>query len=433
MASSRLSFGDTLGLGFMILAFFLGAGNWIFPPMAGLHAGPHQLTATLGFLLTGVGLPVLALLSLAIAQGGLNRLGRYLPLWASTLMALCIYLIMVPGFGIPRTALVAYELGAQPFIASDSAVPLFIYSLGYFAVAAFLSLYPGRLLTVIGKLLAPIMLVLVALLGITVFWHPLGPVGPGSGDFLVTPFSKGFLEGYLTMDLLAAMLFGVLITNTLNAKKVTQRRDQFKSLVAAGMIAAAGLCLVYTILFHVGATSATIADGIANGGELLARYVGTTLGGIGQWLVAVIVTLACLTTCVGGCCSFAEYLTERWPRLRYRPTLLVIIAVSVVVTNIGLTHLLNWFGPVLNVLYPVAIVTVLLNLFEPLIKVPRACFYGCLPVALVLSFISTLQLPGFDFIPFFQYGLGWLVPCLVVFLGCQFIALFRAEPMGDKN
>ena len=50
---------DILALGFMTFALFLGAGNIIFPPSVGLAAGEFQWSAALGFLLTGVGLPLL--------------------------------------------------------------------------------------------------------------------------------------------------------------------------------------------------------------------------------------------------------------------------------------------------------------------------------------------------------------------------------------
>ena len=45
---------DTAVLGMMVFALFLGAGNVIFPPMAGYQAGSHWLAAALGFIVTGV-------------------------------------------------------------------------------------------------------------------------------------------------------------------------------------------------------------------------------------------------------------------------------------------------------------------------------------------------------------------------------------------
>jgi LIVCS family branched-chain amino acid:cation transporter len=61
---------DLLALGFMTFALFLGAGNIIFPPSAGLAAGENLVQAALGFLLTGVGLPLLTVVALARVGGG---------------------------------------------------------------------------------------------------------------------------------------------------------------------------------------------------------------------------------------------------------------------------------------------------------------------------------------------------------------------------
>ena len=65
---------DLIALGFMTFALFLGAGNIIFPPMVGQGAGEHAAAAATGFLLTGVGLPLLTVVALARVGGGSNPL-----------------------------------------------------------------------------------------------------------------------------------------------------------------------------------------------------------------------------------------------------------------------------------------------------------------------------------------------------------------------
>ena len=124
---------DIVALGFMTFAFFLGAGNMIFPPLAGFYAGDQLLPAVAGFLLTAVGLPLLGLMAIAKAAGGLPTLGKYLPQRASTLLGLVIYVILVPAFGIPRTALVAYEMGVLPFVESAGTMTLVLFSVFYFS------------------------------------------------------------------------------------------------------------------------------------------------------------------------------------------------------------------------------------------------------------------------------------------------------------
>src|SRR5690606_14177200 len=67
---TRFKGSDLLALGFMTFALFLGAGNIIFPASAGMASGEHVWKAALGFLLTGVGLPLLTVVALARVGGG---------------------------------------------------------------------------------------------------------------------------------------------------------------------------------------------------------------------------------------------------------------------------------------------------------------------------------------------------------------------------
>ncbi|MBW8192345.1 branched-chain amino acid transport system II carrier protein [Neiella marina] len=436
----QFSTADTLGFGFMIMAFFLGAGNWIFPPMAGYLAGQEVMPATFGFLLTAAGLPLLGIIALAYAGGGFSALGRYLPNSMSVLLALVIYLIMVPGFGIPRTALVSFELAVKPFVETpDSAVLLASFSAVYFALVFLIASKPGQLLDTVGKIIAPLMLLLVAVLGVNLLLSPLGDIGQGEGKFAESPMINGFLEGYMTMDLLAAMLFGVLLINTLKDKGVSDHKSQFKALFYGGLIAASGLALVYFILFYMGAISGPVAEGAANGGEIFARYMAASMGPFGQAILALVITLACLTTGVGGCCAFAEYLDERSNKIPYRPTLAIIVVVCWAMANIGLDELIALYIPVLVAIYPIAISVVLLNIVAHRLPNPVATFRCVVATAAIFGLFDAVaaagvlaELPGHDLlslVPLFDSGMGWLVPSIVALL-LSFIVP-RSEPTKE--
>ena len=125
---------DVLALGFMTFALFLGAGNVIFPPSAGLAAGEQMLPTAIGFLLTAVGLPLLTLIALARVGGGLAELTSPLGYWPGLLLSVAVYLAIGPLFATPRTAVVSYELGVVPFV-QDSWQALLGYSTLYFAAA----------------------------------------------------------------------------------------------------------------------------------------------------------------------------------------------------------------------------------------------------------------------------------------------------------
>ena len=92
--SSLISRRDVFALGFMTFALFLGAGNIIFPAESGLSAGSTVWQAALGFLITGVGLPLLTVVALARVGGGLTALTQPLGKAAGTLLAVAVYLAM---------------------------------------------------------------------------------------------------------------------------------------------------------------------------------------------------------------------------------------------------------------------------------------------------------------------------------------------------
>lgn len=427
--SKQLGKTDQLGLGFMIFAFFLGAGNWIFPPMAGLLAGDNLAPAMVGFLITAVGLPLLGILAIAAAQGGLDRLGRYLPAGFALTIALAIYIVMVPGFGIPRTAAVSFGMAVKPYLGNDApAWTLSLFSLLFFSCAVLIALNPHRILDRIGKVIAPLMLALVTILGVIVIFFPQGPIGPSTPEWQEAAFIKGFLKGYGTMDLLAAFLFGVLFIHTLKDKGVHHKKHQHAALLRAGAIAVSGLAAVYIILFFIGATSHQVAAGAKDGIEILASYMDASMGSAGRSIVAAVITLACLTTAVGGLSSFTEYLEDRWPKtFKYRPTLIGLALFCCIMANIELGRLVELFVPVLFAMYPVATALMVLNLLADRLPNPKATFTASISAALLFGVLDAMQFlhselsvhslnlaEYFGWLPLFEYNMGWLVPTTIV-------------------
>ena len=67
--------------GLALFAMFFGAGNLIFPVMIGIDAGTSVTPAILGFLSTGVLLPMLGIIAAATSQEGVtgiaSRIGKY--------------------------------------------------------------------------------------------------------------------------------------------------------------------------------------------------------------------------------------------------------------------------------------------------------------------------------------------------------------------
>ena len=419
---TRLKGLDILALGFMTFALFLGAGNIIFPPIAGMAAGENIGLAAFGFLLTGVGLPLLTVVALARVGGGMPSLTSPLGRKAGIALAVAVYLAIGPLFATPRTAVASFEIGVQPFVGS-SAVALFVYTLVYFTAVLLLSLNPGRLVDRVGKVITPVLIVALLALGGAALFAPAGAIGEASGAYREQPLVQGFLQGYLTMDALGALVFGIVIANAVRARGITDTGLTTRYCVIAGIIAAVALSLVYLSLFYLGATSQELAAGAQNGGQILTAYVNHTFGSVGLLLLAVVIILACLTTGVGLLTACGEFFSDLL-KVSYRSVVIVFAIFSLAVSNQGLTQLISVSVPVLVGLYPLAIVLVALSLGNRLWLSQSRVFVPVMAVALVFGVVDGMgaagwsgYVPGFFArLPLADQSLGWLVPVLLTLL-----------------
>lgn len=419
----RLSLQNIIGMGFMVFAMFLGAGNLIFPPLAGQMAGSHVWQAAAGFLVTGVGLPLLGVVVIARVGGGFNEITRELPRWLVILMGSFIFLVIGPLYAVPRTAMVAYEVGMVPFLNEPDATSRLIFSLIFFAICAYLCLNPGHLLESVGKLITPALIALLAVLGLSPVIMPPGTPAEASGDYVDAPFLTGFLEGYMTMDAMAALMFGIVIITNLRSHGITSTQALFRHSVVTGIIAASGLALVYVSLFYLGATSWEVAPSPANGGQILSIYADLLFGTLGKSLLAAVVSLACLTTAIGCITAAAEYFDDVFKPFSYRPLVLAITAGCIAFANLGLNQIIELFIPVLLILYPICIVLILLGLIRDLFPNPALVYRSTLLVTLIFSIIDVIkdvEHPGITIItsslqvlPGFEANLSWTAPCLI--------------------
>lgn len=422
VSMNRLKGFDLLALGFMTFALFLGAGNIIFPPSAGMAAGEFVWQAALGFLFTGVGLPLLTVVALARVGGGMDRLTAPLGKAAGALLAIAVYLAIGPLFATPRTAVVSFEMGIAPF-AGNAAAPLLIYTTLFFAAVLFLVLNPGRLVDSVGKVITPVLLAALLVLGAAALFAPAGEIGATADGYSARPMIKGFLEGYLTMDTLGALVFGIVIATAIHDKGVTEARLVTRYSITAGVIAAIGLSLVYVALFYLGATSQGIAGDAQNGVQILTSYVQHTFGTAGSLLLAVVITLACLTTAVGLTAACGEFFSALLP-VSYRSVVVVFSLFSLLMANQGLTQLISVSVPVLVGLYPLAIVLVALSLLDRLWVCQARVFRPVMAVTLLFGVADGLAAAGFTQVipawfgdlPLAEQSMAWLVPALLTLL-----------------
>ncbi|MDH5888100.1 branched-chain amino acid transport system II carrier protein [Vibrio splendidus] len=427
---------DIMALGFMLFAFFLGAGNIIFPPLAGQLAGDHFLPAMSGFLLTAVGLPLITIVAVAVAGGSWGHLTKDLPKRAATIMAVLIFIIIGPAFAAPRTGLVAYEMAVKPFFIDASQAHLTLFSIAFFVVAMFFSWSQGKLIDVIGKVLTPALFVGLVVLAVAVFVNPQGDILAAHGEYITQPLTKGFLEGYNTMDTFASLMFGMLIVDAIRSKGITDRAATTKYLISAGCIAAAGLAFVYISLFFLGATSATVAAGADNGGAILSLYVQSLFGPSGQLVLSVIVLLACLTTAIGLVSACSDYFSSLTP-LSYKTWVIINGVACATVANVGLSQLISLSVPVLFALYPVAIALVALTFLRSRFPNPKAAYRVVVLVSLLFALIDGAKVAGVDvsalkMLPLFEIGMGWLLPTAAAIICMFFVGKSTEQEMAEE-
>ncbi|MGG5573769.1 branched-chain amino acid transport system II carrier protein [Vibrio diazotrophicus] len=413
---------DIIALGFMLFAFFLGAGNIIFPPLAGQLAGDHIFPAMSGFLVTAVGLPLVTIIAVAISGGSWEHLTKHLPAKASLVMAALIFIIIGPAFAAPRTGLVAYEMAVKPLFAD---LNLTVFSILFFAVAMFFSWSQGKLIDVIGKVLTPALFIGLIVLALGVFIDPQGQMLAAQGEYATQPLIKGFLEGYNTMDTFGALMFGILIVDALRAKGITEEKATTKYLISAAVIAAAGLAFVYISLFYLGATSASVAADADNGGVVLSQYVIALFGDKGQLVLSVIVLLACLTTAIGLISACSDFFSTHTP-ISYKAWVVINGVACAVVANVGLAQLIALSVPVLFALYPVAIALVALTFIRTKLANPQAAYRVVILVSLLFALIDAAKVSGldvsfFNFLPLFEIGMGWLLPTFAAMIVMTFV------------
>lgn len=419
---STLTTRDLIGLGFMTFALFLGAGNIIFPPQVGQLAGFNLWWAAFGFLLTGVGLPLLTVVALAKVGGGMPALTSPIGKAAGLILGIAVYLTIGPLFATPRTATVSFEIGIVPFV-GDSSLSLAIYSLIFFIAVMLISLYPGRLLDTVGKLITPFLILgLIVLAMAAIFW-PAGTVDTPQGLYLEQSFAQGFTQGYQTMDALGALVFGIVIVNAIKARNITDSKLVTRYAIWAGIIAAICLALVYLSLIWLGASSGVLAPNATTGAPILNAFVNDAFGPLGNVILAIVITLACLTTAIGLVSACGMYFSSFLP-FSYRTVVIVISLLCMLVANLGLEQLIRIAVPVLLTIYPIAIVLVLLSLARSLWNNASRIFVPTLAVATLFGLIDASRAIGFtswipdqlDALPGSNLGLSWIVPVLVVLL-----------------
>ena len=408
----------------MLFGLFFGAGNLIFPPLLGKQAGGATFQSLLAFGITAVVFPILGVVAVAKTKG-LSNLASKVDKYFAIVFTTMIYMAIGPGLGIPRAGSLPFEMAVAPFLPENVSLSLsrLVYTFVFFLVAYFVCLKPNKLVTRMGKFLTPALLVLIAVMFVGVLFKNPNAVTSPVGDYATSSTVKGFLEGYNTMDTIAALNFGLVISLAVKSFKVEDEEKVIGYTVRVGLVAGSFLFVIYAMLAYIGMTTSGLTGDVKNGAEILTTVSQYVFGKFGIVLLASIFTLACLTTCIGLITSISKFFeTMTKEKVSYHKWIVFWTFLSFLVANFGLNTILKVSVPVLIAIYPVSIVLILLGLTEKYFGYNKftyrlVCYTvtfisvveALLSVKLNIPFVTELV----SSLPFYSLSLGWVIPMVL--------------------
>ncbi len=429
--NQSLSPRQSIAVGITLFSMFFGAGNLILPPMLALQAGTSTVPAMIGFLVAGIGLPVLGIVAVALVGTARELADRVHPLFSSIFVA-AIYLAIGPCLAIPRTSSTAFEMLIPLF---PQGAPIgtirLVFSIVFFAVAYALAMHPGALTKLLGRITGPALIILLVMVVGSSLVSPAGVAQAPQAPYDSAAPIQGFLTGYQTMDLLASLTFGLVIAENIKGLGVSDSHGLMREISRAGIVAGILMALVYCGLAQVGASFGSLMPNATNGAALLTASATLHFGIAGTLIIAAIYLLACLNVCIGliSCCGtyFAETFGAAAPgaqtrvlgRIPYAGWAAAFAIFSCVVSNVGLDAILTFSVPLLSALYPVSIVFVIMGMVHCACdRLPLtwpwaigATTIASVATALRDAFFAGTRLP-FDALPLASLGFGWLLPAL---------------------
>lgn len=403
---------DFITIGFALFAMFFGAGNLIFPPFLGWQSGSSWLIGIIFYMAIDIGMSLMAIIASARighgASGITEKLGRIPSFIIISVTCLCIG----PMIAIPRTASITYEVG---FIPNFGDVSSWIVTGVFFLISWALSIRESKVVDIVGKVLSPVMFIIILIMIIKGFISPLGGIAPDNDVY--TAIKDGSLAGYQTMDMLAACLFSITVTSTIIQRGYTDTKTQFSLIRGCGFIAALLLFIVYGGLAYIGATASVRVDAVLTQSELLVFLAGLLMGNVGRVVLGLIVSFACLTTAIGLLTSIASFFEENL-HLNYKVLVTAFTIISWIISNFGTSVIIAKAAPVLDLVYPMMIMLIILSIFSRFFTgchVYRFAAYGALAAG-VFTQLDNLLSDGSlsSLLPLSGAGFGWVVPAVVL-------------------
>lgn len=352
---------DYFAFGLAIFAMFFGAGNIIFPLALGQIALDKTPWGLSGLLLTAVAMPFIGLLAMVRYKGKIrlffSRLGKI----PGLIMASLIIFLLGPLGAAPRCLALAHSTLSLSF----PRLSLILFS-AIACIFIFLFTYrENHLLKLLGYVLSPLKISLLVLVIIKGFIEApeMAPLSTNLSN--ISHFWNGLIEGYKTMDLLAAFFFAPIVISSFGSLEKGENLNRF--VLIASAIGAFLLAMVYIGFCYLAYFYAPHLKEIPNE-QLLGTIAIKILGSHAGLIVSLTVTFACLTTAIALIAAFASFLEKEVlkERLGYMPILIISLLMTFAVTTLKFQGIAHFLNPILQICYPALILLTFYSLLMPI-------------------------------------------------------------------
>lgn len=411
-------FQHSIIVGLALFAIYFGAGNLIFPPSIGNVSGTSWIPALIGFCITGIALPLMAVIAILNVGGKFENLTKPISPWFHKVFNLLLMVGIGMFVTIPRMAATTHELGVSKIFPY---IPSFVTIVLFFAVSFYFAMDRSNVIDRIGKWLTP---VLVVVLVIIVFKGMFSPIGMPAPPSVKDAFSNAFIHAYQTGDVVTGIFCAPIFLAAIvgyGYKGASMKKIAWRGVAIAG----AGLFIVYGGLLYLGATGSSIFPKDLADTALVSELIHTILGGFGGVLLAIAIALACLTSAIGVIVVIAEFLDDLTKKvLNYKVWAAIVCITGICMGSLGVARIVDYTMPIFTALYPVAIVLILLGTFNRF--VPNSGSYrGAILLTFIVSLVETfggigIKVPllfnDLKYLPLSENGFAWLVPAILGFV-----------------
>ena len=424
-----LSIKQLLVMGGALFSMHFGASCMLYPVQWGKDSGTSVFIAYIAIVMTALLLPLLAYVALARGKGSFLGITKRISPKFGSIFATVTVLVLGPLYVIPRMSAAAWDAIA-PLVGlnSTSILPIIIFNILFYALSYwFLS---GRANTMerIGNILFPVLIVIVVFVIVKGFITPISATWQPK-SYKQSPVAYGLLQGYQTGDLPAALMFGLVILQGIQKAGVPENRVN-KNLIRVGLVGMGMLAVTHLGHMVIGASTGGTVDGALS--TLYSNVVLRLWGNVGTVLFNIALFFAALTTAVGLGGSTGEFFAESLrDKVSYKVICLVTMAVSALVSSLGLDNIVKFVGPLLDACYPTAIVVVLFYVLSPNPENLRlrlgarfamiaAAITGCIGICNTYLSLLKISWEGFtnfyDILPLSDIQLTWIPVSAVCFV-----------------